>query len=119
MLTKAEIEALSPKFRAIYAKQRQIDALEELLTALALRFVPGQPGAADIEDAMGDLEIRLGALRAEGEQIIKSNGVVQAITADEVEALQAAIRDLSGLIAASAAVGDLLDAANDIAGRFA
>lgn len=118
-LTKAEIEAMPPVWQAIYAKERQIAAIEEAKLALAMRLIPGAPDAADLEDAIGELEIELGPLRAEFTELVKAGNIVTPITVDEIEELRRTISAMSAVIAANKAVGELLDSARAVVNHFA
>ena len=116
MLTQAEIDAMSSPFREIYLKQLQIDVLSAALGHLVTN---NSVGAADIEDAVNDLQIELSALRARFDEMLKAPTAITPITAEEVAALKRAIEDLSAVVAANEAAGTLLANARVVVGKFA
>jgi hypothetical protein len=117
-LTREQIDGMSPHRRAIYAKEQQIAALEKVKISLQVRWIPEHADAADLEDAIGDLEIELSPLRAEYEEIVATEDIITPITTDQVEALKQAINELSGVITATASVASLLTSARMIANRL-
>lgn len=118
-LTQAEIDALPTPLKELYLKQLQINALSETLIHLSMRFIPGTPDAADVEDAISDLQIELGILRARFQEMAKAPASITPVTAEDVAALKQAIEDLSAVVAANAAAGALLANAKILVGKLA
>jgi len=119
MLRDDEIRALPPKYRAAYSKDQQIEALHELMTALAMRVIPGAPDEAEIMRAIDALRIELDVLRAERDAIFNPSTSFTPISPEDVIQLREAVRELTGLIAATAAIGKMMDVATKIAKEFA